>query len=99
MCTMHMIESSFNQRGPLQLPAASLVIDIRPNNNSVVINRLKIEINDIANEMKAHEVFYWRNLTDFLAFMSITPMNASDIETLRSPASAQAVTQTTKATT
>jgi Viral BACON domain len=80
-----MMEFNFNQRGTLHLPAATMVIDIRPNNDSLVINRLKVDINDIANEMRVYDVHYWRNLTEFLAFRLIPPMSDINIKALRSP--------------
>src|SRR5437899_9013703 len=82
---MNLIEANLTQRGALPLPSAALVIDIRGNSQDDVIERLRVEIADLAGEMKAHNMNHWRFLTDFLSFRVIPPMRTEDIEAIRSP--------------
>lgn len=76
---MQLIERQQNQRGQLPLPAAALVIDMRGINDDEVgqtdevIEWLKIEIADLASEMKSNQVHHWRFLTEFLSFIRIQP--------------------------
>jgi BACON domain-containing protein len=82
---MNLIEANLAQRGTLPLPSAALVIDIRGNSQDDVIERLRVEITDLAGEMKAHKMNHWRFLTDFLSFRVIPPLRADDVEAIRSP--------------
>jgi len=75
---MQLIETNIEQRGLLPLPAAALVIDIRGVNDDEVVERLNIEIADLASEMKTYNVFHWRFLTDFLSFIRVAPASAFD---------------------
>ncbi|MEO8972483.1 MAG: hypothetical protein ABI406_12880, partial [Ktedonobacteraceae bacterium] len=75
---MQLIETNIEQRGLLPLPAAALVIDIRGVNDDEVVERLNIEIADLASEMKTNNVFHWRFLTDFLSFIRVPPASAFD---------------------
>lgn len=73
---MQLIETNLAQRGLLPLPASSLVIDMRGVNDDEVIERLNIEMADLASEMKTYNVYHWRYLTDFLSFMRVQPSSA-----------------------
>jgi hypothetical protein len=73
---MQLIETNIEQRGLLPLPAAALVIDIRGVSDDEVVERLNIEIADLASEMKTYNVHHWRFLTDFLSFQRIAPASA-----------------------
>ncbi len=75
---MQLIETNIEQRGLLPLPAAALVIDIRGVRDDEVVERLNIEIADLASEMKTYNVHHWRYLTDFLSFQRIAPSSAFD---------------------
>ena len=79
---MNIIENSLAQRGSLPLPSAALIIDMRGVEDDDVMNRLRIEIMDLAGEMKTHEINHWRFLTEFLSFRSITPLRSEDMETI-----------------
>lgn len=80
---MQLNESNFAQRGLLPLPAASLVIDMRGVNDDEVVERLNIEMTDLASEMKTYNVYHWRYLTDFLSFMRVAPATAFEERDLR----------------
>src|SRR5205807_4713377 len=82
---MNLIEANLAQLGALPLPSATLVIDIRGNSQDDVIERLRVEIADLAGEMKAHNMNHWRFLTDFLSFRVVPPLRAEDVEAIRSP--------------
>jgi hypothetical protein len=79
---MNMIEVNLAQRGTLPLPSAALVIDMRGIEGDDVIDRLRIEIADLANEMKLHEVNHWRYLTEFLSFRPVPLLHSEDIEAI-----------------
>jgi hypothetical protein len=79
---MNMIEVNLAQRGTLPLPSAALVIDMRGITGDDVIDRLRIEIADLANEMKLHEVNHWRYLTEFLSFRQFTPLHSEEVEAI-----------------
>jgi hypothetical protein len=79
---MNIVEASLNQRGSLPLPSAALVIDMRGVEDDDLINRLHIEIMDLASEMKVHEINHWRHLTEFLSFRAIPPLRSEDIKTI-----------------
>ena len=81
---MNLIEANLAQRGALPLPSAALVIDIRGNSQDDVMERLRVEIADLAGEMKAHNMNHWRHLTDFLSFRVIPPLRTEDVEAIRS---------------
>src|SRR2546427_2296625 len=78
---MQMIEANLNQRGSLPLPSAALVIDLRGTQDGV-IERLNIEIADLASEMQLYEVHHWRRLTDLLHFREIEPLREEDVKEL-----------------
>src|SRR5438874_4492488 len=82
---MNLIEANLAQLGALPLPSATLVIDIRGNSQDDVVERLRVEIADLAGVMKAHNMNHWRFLTDFLSFRVISPLRAEDVEVIRSP--------------
>jgi len=82
---LNLIEANLAQRGALPLPSAALVIDIRGNLQDDVMERLRVEIADLAGEMKAHNMNHWRYLTDFLSFRVIPTLSSEDIEAIRSP--------------
>ncbi len=86
---MNLIEANLAQRGALPLPSAALVIDIRGNSQDDVMERLRVEIADLAGEMKAHNMNHWRYLTDFLTFRVIPTLRSEDIEVIRSPQKAK----------
>src|SRR5438105_3856845 len=90
---MNLIEANLAQRGALPLPSAALVIDMRGNSQDAVIERLRVEIADLAGEMKAHNMNHWRFLTDFLAFRVISPLRIEDVEAIRSPKKAKDANQ------
>jgi hypothetical protein len=66
----------------LPLPPASLVIDMRVDKDDM-IERLKVEIADLTNEMKMQETHHWRFLADFLSFWHGQPMSTAEIHSLR----------------
>src|SRR5437588_8395908 len=90
---MNMIEANLAQRGTLPLPSAALVIDIRGNSQDDVIERLRVEVADLAGEMKAHNMNHWRFLTDFLSFRMIPPLRAEDVDAIGSPQNAKNANQ------
>ncbi len=71
---MQLIETPVGQRSQLPLPSAALVIDVRGVQDDEVIEWLRIELEDLASEMKAYNLYHWRYLTDFLSVMRIHPM-------------------------
>ena len=71
---MQLIESTVNQRGQLPLPAAHVVLDMRGISDDRVMEWLQVEVADLASEMKSHDVYHWRYLTDFLSFMRLNPL-------------------------
>ena len=71
---MQLIESAVNQRGQLPLPAAHVILDMRGVSDDRVMEWLKVEVADLASEMKSHNVYHWRYLTDFLSFMRLNPL-------------------------
>ncbi|HZO71774.1 MAG TPA: hypothetical protein VFB60_06190 [Ktedonobacteraceae bacterium] len=79
-----MIAVNIAQIAALPLPSASLVIDMRSNIQDDVIGRLRVEIADLADEMKAHDTPYWRCLTNFQDFRTLQPLSIEDIEFIRS---------------
>ncbi|HTD19095.1 MAG TPA: hypothetical protein VK667_06130, partial [Ktedonobacteraceae bacterium] len=81
---MNLIEANLAQRGSLPLPSAALVIDMRGADGDDVMDRLRIEVADLAGEMKVHDLHHWRFLTEFLSFRSIPPMRAEDVENIDS---------------
>src|SRR5437660_12814665 len=81
---MNLIEANLAQRGSLPLPSAALVIDMRGADGDDVMDRLRIEVADLAGEMKVHDLHHWRYLTDFLSFRSIPPLRVEDVEHIRS---------------
>lgn len=85
---MQLIETNIEQRGLLPLPAAALVIDIRGVSDDEVVERLNIEIADLASEMKSYNVHHWRYLTDFLSFQRIAPASAFEGRRNQQPANA-----------
>src|SRR5947199_6419674 len=82
---MNLIEANLAQRGALPLPSAALIIDMRGNTQDDVMERLRVEIADLAGEMKAHNMNHWRFLTDFLSFRVIPSLRTEDVEAIRSP--------------
>src|SRR5436309_7106224 len=82
---MNLIEANFAQRAALPLPSAALVIDMRGSTQDDVKERLRIEIADLAGEMKAHNMHHWRFLTDFLSFRAIAPLRPEDAEAICPP--------------
>lgn len=80
---MQMIEFNASQIISLPLPSPALVIDTRGAEEENVMERLKIEIADLANEMKTQEVHHWRYLTEFLSFWTYEPMTVEEVHTLR----------------
>jgi len=97
---MNLIEANLAQRGSLPLPSAALVIDMRGVDEDDVMDRLRIEIADLASEMKVHDLHHWRYLTDFLSFRSIPPLRTEDVEAIRSqqkPQNAQKAASKVKA--
>ncbi len=81
---MNLIEANLVQRGSLPLPSAALVIDVRGAEDADVIDRLRIEIADLASEMKVYDVNHWRFLTEFLSFRALSPLRDEDVETIYS---------------
>lgn len=77
------IEARFLQLGSLPLPSAALVVDVRGVQDDDVIERLRIEIADLASEMQAYEINHWRYLTKFLSFRFATPLTAEQIGSIR----------------
>ncbi len=80
---MNLIEANLAQRGTLPLPSAALVIDMRGTDEDDVMERLRVEVADLASEMKVHDLHHWRFLTDFLSFRAIPPLRTEDVETIR----------------
>src|SRR5579885_847804 len=68
MQLMQVIESTMSQRSQMALPSAAFVVDVRGISDDNVIKWLKMEITDLAGEMKSYDVYHWRNLTEFLSF-------------------------------
>jgi hypothetical protein len=79
---MSQSETWRSRQAVLPLPPASLVIDMRADKDDM-IERLKIEIADLTNEMKMQETHHWRFLADFLSFWHGQPMSTAEIQTLR----------------
>lgn len=79
---MHQLESWRSRQSVLPLPPASLIVDLRADEDDM-IDRLRIEIADLTNEMRMLETHHWRLLADFLSFRHIPPMGAGEISTLR----------------
>lgn len=79
---MQQLEMWRSRQAVLPLPPASLVIDLRADEDDM-IERLKIEITDLTNEMKMQEIHHWRLLADFLSFWRIPPMGTGEVQTLR----------------
>jgi hypothetical protein len=79
---MYQLETWRSRQAVLPLPPASLVIDLRVDDDDM-IKRLEIEIADLTNEMKTQETHHWRFLADFLSFWRIQPMGTGEINTLR----------------
>lgn len=90
---MNLIEANLAQRGALPLPSAALVIDIRGNSQDDVMERLRVEVVDLAGEMKAYNMNHWRYLTDFLSFRVIPTLRTEDLEAIRSPQKAKNANQ------
>lgn len=84
---MSQLEIWRSRQTVLPLPPASLVIDMRADEDDM-IERLRIEIADLTNEMKTQDTHHWRYLADFLSFWHLQPMNAGEIHTLRQAAPA-----------
>ena len=82
---MQMIEVNHPQLTALPLPSPALVIDTRgvEDDNENVMDRLKIEIADLANEMKTQGIHHWRYLTDFLSFWLEEPLTNEEVNSLR----------------
>lgn len=80
---MQMIEANHTQLTALPLPAAALVIDTRGAENDDIMDRLRIEIADLTNDMKTQEVHHWRYLSDFLSFWVYEPMTSDEVDVLR----------------
>ena len=95
---MNLIEANLVQRGSLPLPSAALVIDVRGVEDDDVIDRLRIEIADLASEMRVYDINHWRFLTDFLSFRSLSPLRDEDVKTIYSQQKAQSVVLNPKAT-
>lgn len=81
---MQQLEPWRARQAVLPLPPASLVIDLRADEDDMV-ERLKIEITDLTNEMKIQETHHWRLLADFLSFWRVPPLGTGEIQTLRAP--------------
>src|SRR5436309_1718695 len=76
---MQMIEATnIAERSLLPLPSAALVIDMREGSDDEVVEWLKIEIADLASEMKTYNVHHWRYLTEFLSFTTIKSRRHDD---------------------
>lgn len=80
---MQLVESTNSQLHNLPLPSASLVIDVRGVDDDL-LKMLEIEIENLASEMGMHNINHWRYLTRFLAFKSLAPLLAKEINHLRS---------------
>ena len=80
---MRLVESTTSQIQSLPLPSALLVIDVRGVDDDL-LKMLKIEIENIASEMDMHNINHWRYLTRFLAFKSLAPLSAKEVNHLRS---------------
>lgn len=80
---MYTNEDALVQKGSLPLPSAALVIDIRGIDDDDVVDRLRIEVEDLANELRVEDIHHWRYLTEFLSFTSIEPMSPEEADTLR----------------
>jgi len=80
---MYQLELRQPRQELLPLPAAALVIDLRGFDDDETIERLKIEIADLTNEMRTEEIYHWRYLSDFLSFWSRHPLSIESIATLR----------------
>lgn len=79
---MSQSETWRSRQAVLPLPPASLVIDMRADKDDM-IERLKVEIADLTNEMKMQETHHWRFLADFLSFWHGQPMSTTEIQALR----------------
>src|SRR5713226_5078571 len=90
-----MHETNLAQRGSLPLPSAALVIDMRGTGEDDVMDRLRVEVVDLAGEMKVHDLHHWRFLTEFLSFQSIQPLRIEDVDTIRSQPKPQEAQQAT----
>src|SRR5947208_6586257 len=84
---MQMIEANITQRSTLPLPSATLIIDLRSEENDDIIQSLEVEIADLANEMGF--LHHWRYLPDFLSFLAISPLSPEEVDTLRPGKAAQ----------
>src|SRR5947209_16750013 len=80
---MQMIEVNHLQLTSLPLPSPALVIDTRGVEDDNVMERLKIEITDLASEMKVQDIHHWRYLTEFLSFWREEPMTVDEVNALR----------------
>jgi hypothetical protein len=71
------------QLNSLPLPSAALVLDVRGVQDDDVIERLRVEIADLAREMQAYEINHWRHLTKFLSFRVVSPLSSDNITALK----------------
>lgn len=76
-------EDTLVQKELLPLPSAALVIDVRGIDDDDVVDRLRIEVEDLATELRSQGVHHWRYLTEFLSFTTIEPMSPEEVDTLR----------------
>jgi hypothetical protein len=79
---MYSLEPWRSRQAAIPLPPASYVIDLRVDEDDM-IERLRIEVGDLTNEMKTQETHHWRFLADFLAFSRIPPMSTEEINLVR----------------
>src|SRR5579883_926112 len=80
---MYQLELRSPRLALLPLPSAALVIDLRGLYDDDTLERLKIEIADLTNDMRTKEIHHWRHLSDFLSFWTLPPLKVEAIATLR----------------
>lgn len=70
---MHIQETTVERFNRLPLPAAHLVVDIRGASERGSIDWLRVELEDLGNEMKSLAVPRWRAVSKFLSFLRLPP--------------------------
>lgn len=81
---MFSLRTQQTQRNMPPLPPATMVIDMRGEGEDV-ISMLEVEIKNLTEEMKQHDIRMWSSLADFIAFKALEPIGDDDITLLTLP--------------